>query len=300
MATRLLIHQTADGDYELPSLGSDTLFVDDNGEIVSIVIDNDTKGWTDDNDITPVLTLAETMQSNRSHTCTHVMDYHKTSDRDFFTHVNQNGKWTDEAFKTDDAHYFADGGSNETGSSMVGHARTDQWHRISDSSFWKPGDKHTLFGTESIRPRDIEQGEIGNCWFLTSITALAEYEGRVESLFLNNELSKTGTYGVNMYALGVPITIMVDDYLPLRSWGSGVNTRYARVSNDGAIWGPIIEKAFAKFHGNYARIVGGDPVSGVSTLNGSPYERFWTDEESADSIWNIIWEHDQDDKKSLM
>jgi hypothetical protein len=60
-----------------------------------------------------------------------------------------------------------------------------------------------------------------------------------------------------MYALGVPITVMVDDYLPLKSNG---RTRYAKVANDGSLWGPIVEKAFAKFHGNYARIVAGDPV----------------------------------------
>jgi hypothetical protein len=113
------------------------------------------------------------------------MDYHKTSERDFFARVNQTGAWTDESFKRSNAHYFDDGDARYPSSGIVGHAN-DQWHRISDSSFWKPGDKHTLFGSQSIRPRDIEQGQIGNCWFLTSITALAEYEGRVESLFLNN------------------------------------------------------------------------------------------------------------------
>jgi hypothetical protein len=42
------------------------------------------------------------------------MDYHKSAEGDFFTRVNQNGAWTDESFKIDDAHYFKDGGSNET------------------------------------------------------------------------------------------------------------------------------------------------------------------------------------------
>ena len=60
-----------------------------------------------------------------------------------------------------------------------------------------------------------------------------------------------------MYALGVPVTVMVDDYLPL---AGGNRTRYSKIGQDGALWGPIMEKAFAKFHGNYARIVAGDPV----------------------------------------
>jgi hypothetical protein len=115
-----------------------------------------------------------------------------------------------------------------------------------------------------------------------SMTAVAEYEGRIEKMFLNKEVSKNGVYGIQMYALGVPMTVMVDDYLPLRKWGSGKNTRYAGVGPDNSLWSPIMEKAFAKYHGNYARTVAGDPVMGVSTLNGSPYERLWTEDLSED------------------
>jgi hypothetical protein len=58
MATRLLIHQTADGDYEIPQLGSDATYVDDNGEIQTVVVIPETRGWTDKDDTTPALTLA--------------------------------------------------------------------------------------------------------------------------------------------------------------------------------------------------------------------------------------------------
>ena len=49
-----------------------------------------------------------------------------------------------------------------------------------------------------------------------------------------------------------------------------------------------MEKAFAKFHGNYARIVGGDSVDGISTLNGSPHDRIWHDEETVNTVWQFI------------
>jgi calpain-15 len=140
---------------------------------------------------------------------------------------------------------------------MVSHSKNDSWHKISDGGYFR--DNYSLFGSEYIRPEDIRQGEIGNCWYLSSITALAEYPGRIESTFLNKELSAAGVYGVQMYALGVPVTVMVDDYLPLVG-ASGSRTRYSKVGTDGSLWGPIMEKAFAKFHGNYARIVAGDPV----------------------------------------
>jgi hypothetical protein len=61
-----------------------------------------------------------------------------------------------------------------------------------------------------------------------------------------------------------------------------------------------MEKAFAKFHGNYARTVAGDPVMGVATLNGSPYERYWTSDASEDDIWQILSEHDHESTRSLL
>ena len=84
------------------------------------------------------------------------------------------------------------------------------WKRISEVY----GDgKYSLFGKEGVTPKDILQGSIGNCWFMSAISAIAEEPGRVELMFLNtsNAVEPKGVYGVNMFALGVPITIIVDD-----------------------------------------------------------------------------------------
>ena len=49
------------------------------------------------------------------------------------------------------------------------------------------------------------------------MAALVEYPGRIEKLFLNNrnEVSRTGIYGVNIFTLGLPQTVLVDDWLPI-------------------------------------------------------------------------------------
>ena len=94
---------------------------------------------------------------------------------------------------------------------------------------------------------------------MASCIAVAEYPGRIEKVFLNKGKSAAGVYSVQFYALNVPITITVDDYLPVTKLEDGeFSTPYARIGKDGSIWGAIMEKAFAKFHGNYARIVAGD------------------------------------------
>jgi len=60
--------------------------------------------------------------------------------------------------------------------------------------------------------------------------------------------------------------------MPLReNWDGSYLTLFAHVSDDKALWGPILEKAFAKYHGNYEHIVGGNPNYSIRTLSGAPF-----------------------------
>jgi hypothetical protein len=73
---------------------------------------------------------------------------------------------------------------------------------------------------------------------------------------------------MNMYTLGVPFTMIIDDQMVM----SGNNTLFASLGKDGSIWAGLVEKAFAKYYGNYERLVGGLMADAVSALNGSPAE----------------------------
>lgn len=106
---------------------------------------------------------------------------------------------------------------------------------------------------------------------------MADVPGRLENTFLNNdnELNAAGIYGVNLYTLGVPHTVIVDDWLPLEQmWDGTYKTIFTHVGDDSSLWGPILEKAFAKYHGNYEHIEGGDPRRAGRTLHGGPFEAF--------------------------
>ena len=113
----------------------------------------------------------------------------------------------------------------------------------------KPKGKLTLFG-KGISPDDVIQGGVGNCWFMAAASAVAGVDpGLVKKAFLNtsNQLNAAGIYAVDIYTLGVPHTIVVDDYLP--RWLNENDTManiFANVGADQSIWGPILEKAFAK------------------------------------------------------
>ena len=134
---------------------------------------------------------------------------------------------------------------------------------------------------------------------MSSASAIAEYPGRMEKIFLNNvnEVSSNGIYAVNFFTLGVPHTIVIDDYLPLRDDGNAI---YASVAADGAFWGPILEKAFAKYHGNYSHIEWGDPAMAIRTMYGAPYARV-TNAAYADDLDGLFaWIKAGDDNRDIM
>ena len=103
---------------------------------------------------------------------------------------------------------------------------------------------------------------------------MAERSDRLERLFINEDNATTGgicpkgIYGLQFYALLMPVTITIDDFLPFNENGS---TIYASVGNDKSIWGPLLEKAFAKFHGSYEAISSGTPERALNTIAGSPH-----------------------------
>ena len=133
---------------------------------------------------------------------------------------------------------------------------------------------YSLWGENGISPEDIRQGGVGDCWFIAAASAMAERSDRLERLFINEDNEFTGgicpkgIYGLQFYALLMPVTITIDDFLPFEA---DKRTIYASVGDDKSVWGPLLEKAFAKFHGSYEAIASGTPERALNTLAGSPH-----------------------------
>jgi len=87
-----------------------------------------------------------------------------------------------------------------------------------------------------------------------------------------------GVYAAKMWLLGMPTSIVIDDYLPLDRYGGDKATRYAKVGEDGALWGTLFEKAFAKYLGMYEAIDAGGGAHGIEAMTGAPFESFWHSE----------------------
>lgn len=139
------------------------------------------------------------------------------------------------------------------------------WVRLSDMTL----DDHkvcVLFDGKT-EPSDIAQGQLGDCWLLAAFATLCEKPSFLLNCFVTRVFSHRGKYVVRLYdkSKGRFVLITVDDFIPCdRRTGKPIFTHL--VKNE--VWPLILEKAYAKFMGNYGKMEGGNPIVALKTLTG--------------------------------
>lgn len=111
-------------------------------------------------------------------------------------------------------------------------------------------------------------------------------------MFVIKEINDYGIYAFNLYVRGKPVTIVVDDFIP---FDKNNNPIFANIGVDGALWAPLIEKAWAKLNGNYERTNAGWMHEAMRVYSGAPSRDFLTKNYDADEIFRVICEADQKD-----
>ncbi|CAD2217327.1 calpain family cysteine protease-like protein [Angomonas deanei] len=142
-------------------------------------------------------------------------------------------------------------------------------------------DKIRLFDS-TIGPRDIDQGSLGDCYFLCACASLAEHKKDIEAIFFNHHSSctkakeeKHGGWRVILNLHGWWKQIVIDSYLPSRSMLPAFG-RNRRRPNE--LWPSFLEKAYAKGYGSYQAIEAGHPWQAQEDLTGYPGY-------SVDTLW---------------
>eukprot|EP00457_Paulinella_chromatophora_P003115 gb/GEZN01003120.1/.p1 GENE.gb/GEZN01003120.1/~~gb/GEZN01003120.1/.p1 ORF type:complete len:656 (-),score=44.11 gb/GEZN01003120.1/:277-2244(-) len=159
-------------------------------------------------------------------------------------------------------------------------ARNAQWKRVTE--FLKDGG--VLF--EGITPTDVLQGSLGDCYFLAAISVLAEGEkgpDRIKNVFLCKERNQQGCYGVKLFFRGKTREVVLDDFVPTLN-----NEPVFSKSVGNESWVLLLEKAWAKLHGSYGAIEGGNPASAFSALTGAPTRMVQVDDLSLSSLWKLM------------
>ena len=165
--------------------------------------------------------------------------------------------------------------------------------KVAGASWMRPThfldeDIHThIVKFREIEANDIDQGQLGDCWLLSAIAAVAEYPVRIERLFNHPTLDaalaareeRLGAYRITLNVNGWWTNVIVDDYLPT----IGGKPCFAKNVEDPAeLWAALMEKAFAKIFGSYSSITGGDALVALQDMTGYPISRF--DAEWAEAV----------------
>lgn len=67
-----------------------------------------------------------------------------------------------------------------------------------------------------IEPNDIQQRSLGDCYFLSVLSALAEKPERVRRLFISSELNDSDVYGIRCTKNGESKLVTIDGSIPCK------------------------------------------------------------------------------------
>eukprot|EP01065_Artemidia_motanka_P005508 TRINITY_DN12651_c0_g2_i1.p1 TRINITY_DN12651_c0_g2~~TRINITY_DN12651_c0_g2_i1.p1 ORF type:complete len:820 (+),score=278.50 TRINITY_DN12651_c0_g2_i1:70-2460(+) len=162
------------------------------------------------------------------------------------------------------------------------------WQRPSD--YLSEGLSPALF-VGAVEPADIDQGSLGDCYLLSAIACLSEFEPMVLQIFDEGQNYDLGVYRAVMNKHGWWHTIVMDDCLP----SSGTGPCFAKNREEPhELWVSLLEKAYSKLHGSYGAIRAGSGGMALADLTGSPYELF-KEEDMTEQFFHKLKENDEND-----
>nr|XP_054930370.1 calpain-A-like [Dermacentor andersoni] len=125
-----------------------------------------------------------------------------------------------------------------------------------------------------VSRNDIVQGALGDCWFLSSCAAVAQRPDLMHRVVPQEQQlygsEYKGAVRFNLWRFGRWVVVYVDDLLPT----SEDRLIYSRCSDPREFWVALLEKAYAKLHGSYEALEGGQAMDAMVDLTSGLAERY--------------------------
>jgi len=152
------------------------------------------------------------------------------------------------------------------------------WKPITEIFDEKEAPIDVTFNKE-FKAEHVNQGELGDCYFLTSLSVMATRPGLISKLIVTNNFNKEGVYKVRFCRGGKWKVVTIDDKFPVTPHNNLKNAQPGIDDEDGkgkkkVIWVPLLEKAWAKLYGSYPIIEAGFISEVLTDLTGAPSETF--------------------------
>ena len=139
---------------------------------------------------------------------------------------------------------------------------------------------------QGVEADDIIQGGLGDCYFLSAVAALCKYPKLVEKLFYVKQKSEEHCYGCYYRINGIWQLVLIDDYIPC--YGNyGLNFAFTSTHGN-ELWVILLEKAWAKLNGNYAKAIGGEPHEVFDVITDAWSEKLVVRSDNTEEIWNKL------------
>ncbi|KAM8903444.1 calpain-5a isoform 2-T2 [Spinachia spinachia] len=130
---------------------------------------------------------------------------------------------------------------------------------------------------DGISAHDLNQGQLGNCWFVAACSSLASREALWQKVIPDwkdqewieeKPESYAGIFHFRFWRFGQWVDVVIDDRLPTAN-GELV---YCHSNDSNEFWSALVEKAYAKMCGCYEGLDGGNTADALVDFTGGVSE----------------------------